>query len=359
MQKRNNYSLSLSLDKPPISGLEKQKKNKFNTNAGFTIVELLVVIVVIGILAAITIISYSGISQKAIVAALQSDLDNASKKLKMYYTLYGSYPTALDASNCPTVPTADTNYCLPISGSNTINYNGNASSFSLVETNGTTYYKTTNNSSPTAATNLDYGLVGYYTFNGNAIDSSGNGLSGTVNGATLTTGQGGAANTAYSFNGTNNTITMPPAGSDIQSISFWLKKTVGWAAGEFLFNETVSSGTGLSLFRQGTNDLNSYFVSGANAYRIKDFSNNWFTLDGTWHHYVLSFNKSTFQTTIYRDGTVYNTINSDFNTPSGTRTGFNIGGNGVYFNGSLDDLRLYTRALTFGEDQALYAAGAP
>ena len=46
---------------------------------GFTIVELLVVIVVIGILATITIVTYIGISSKATLANLQSDLVGASQ----------------------------------------------------------------------------------------------------------------------------------------------------------------------------------------------------------------------------------------------------------------------------------------
>ena len=58
-------------------------------NHGFTIVELLVVIVVIGILAAITIVSYTGISQRATAASLQSDLDNASRMFKLYYVDHG------------------------------------------------------------------------------------------------------------------------------------------------------------------------------------------------------------------------------------------------------------------------------
>ncbi|MDK2899336.1 MAG: ral secretion pathway protein, partial [Patescibacteria group bacterium] len=51
----------------------------------FTIVELLIVIVIIGILAAITLVSYTGIASRANIATIQSDLSNASKKLSMYY----------------------------------------------------------------------------------------------------------------------------------------------------------------------------------------------------------------------------------------------------------------------------------
>ena len=50
------------------------------------------------------------------------------------------------------------------------------------------------------------GLVGYWPFNGNANDVSGNGNNGTVNGATLTNDRNGNANSAYSFDGTTNYI---------------------------------------------------------------------------------------------------------------------------------------------------------
>jgi prepilin-type N-terminal cleavage/methylation domain-containing protein len=51
---------------------------------GFTIVELLIVIVVIAILAAITIVAYNGIQGRARVAAMQSNLQQAAKKLETY-----------------------------------------------------------------------------------------------------------------------------------------------------------------------------------------------------------------------------------------------------------------------------------
>ena len=66
---------------------------------GFTIVELLVVIVVIGILAAIAIVAYSGIQQRARVAVLVSDLKNASTQLGSDNAINGSYPASASAAN--------------------------------------------------------------------------------------------------------------------------------------------------------------------------------------------------------------------------------------------------------------------
>jgi prepilin-type N-terminal cleavage/methylation domain-containing protein len=103
--------------------VDSSKKQKFNP--AFTIVELLVVIVVIGILAAISIVSYSGIAQRATAARLQSDLNSNSKLLELYKVEHDEYPRSLDANNCPDSPTVDNKYCLKVSeDDDTLTYEG-------------------------------------------------------------------------------------------------------------------------------------------------------------------------------------------------------------------------------------------
>lgn len=60
---------------------------------GFTIVELLIVIVVIAILAAISVVAYTGIQNRASDAAVKSDIRNFAGKIMQYRTIEGDYPT--------------------------------------------------------------------------------------------------------------------------------------------------------------------------------------------------------------------------------------------------------------------------
>lgn len=62
-------------------------------NSGFTIVELLIVIVVIGILAAITIVAFNGIQQRARNTQVISGTTAYHKAILQYATLVGAYPT--------------------------------------------------------------------------------------------------------------------------------------------------------------------------------------------------------------------------------------------------------------------------
>jgi len=118
---------------------------------------LLVVIVVIGVLATITIISYSGVQNRATVASLQSNLENLSKKIKMDQIVNGNYPASLaDVNDGKGInPTPNTTYDYVVSNSTS------SPGFCVVASKNNIEYKITENSKPVVGNCDDYGLVLY------------------------------------------------------------------------------------------------------------------------------------------------------------------------------------------------------
>ena len=68
-------------------------------NSGFTIVELLIVIVVIGILALLVITTYSGIQAKARNAKRQTDVASVQTQLEAFFSQNGYYPSLADMNS--------------------------------------------------------------------------------------------------------------------------------------------------------------------------------------------------------------------------------------------------------------------
>jgi len=94
----------------------KQWKNK---HGGFTIVELLIVVVVIAILAAITIVSYNGIQQRAKEAGAKSTVSQAIKLFKSFaVTNAESFPSSI--TSCPNP--ASGSLCFASDSSQTTSY---------------------------------------------------------------------------------------------------------------------------------------------------------------------------------------------------------------------------------------------
>lgn len=72
---------------------------------GFMILELIIVVAIIGILAAVAVPNLIGMTDEAKVARIQSDLTTVGTAVELYYVKNGSYPTSIDAL----VNTSDTN----------------------------------------------------------------------------------------------------------------------------------------------------------------------------------------------------------------------------------------------------------
>ena len=75
------------------------KQTHYSNKRGFTIVELLIVIVVIAILAAISIVAYNGIQDRAKNIRVQSDIKQVATLIEMYYAQEGTYPSTGSLSN--------------------------------------------------------------------------------------------------------------------------------------------------------------------------------------------------------------------------------------------------------------------
>lgn len=67
-------------------------------------------IVVIAILAAISIVAYNGIQQRAYYSVMQQDVASVNKAILMYYADNGHYPCNMDA----TISTAYTGEIMPV-----------------------------------------------------------------------------------------------------------------------------------------------------------------------------------------------------------------------------------------------------
>jgi len=135
------------------------------------------------------------------------------------------------------------------------------------------------------------GLVGWWPFDGNANDKSGNGNNAQVNGASLTQDRHGNYGHAYAFNGFNSFIRIPNSSlfsvqnNSSITIACWIKGDINEPninkyiiskySGEIGDGSALALGTGL----QG----NGYAWGECNNKRGKEIRGNKTINDGNWH----------------------------------------------------------------------------
>ena len=214
------------------------------------------------------------------------------------------------------------------------------------------------------------GLVGWWPFNGNAKDSSGNGNNGTVNGAALTTDRFGIANNAYDFNGTSNYILINDNQTfkfSSHSISFWYFRANNPLAQG---NPCANSGNELLISKGRDIDTNTFFISHTNSgglsqvYKLMKGSRviRDKIILGSWTNVISTFDSVSQTSKSYVNGILDSTISNirwsskGNNSPLtfGVHSEFNSTGCTYFYKGKLDDVGIWKRALSSCEISDLY-----
>lgn len=190
---------------------------KIQSTSGFTIVELLIVVIVIAILAAITIVAYNGIQNRAKASATQTAASQAAKKIQTFAVdNVDTYPEATGTDGIGNFSSLG----IPTSGSSTYQYSANNTvtprTFCVTATtSNVSYYVSNASSTPVLGACPGHGLNGTAAITNLLLNPSWENST-TLNAVTANTSTSSAevtSSTDWSNNGSRSLKVALPAGS--------------------------------------------------------------------------------------------------------------------------------------------------
>jgi hypothetical protein len=192
------------------------------------------------------------------------------------------------------------------------------------------------------------GLVGWWPFNGNANDESGNGLNGTgVGSTTLTQDRFGVSNKAFSFDGVDDYISVTRTYQSAFSLSIWFNPSTNPQ-----YNPLVDAFD--ANWEVQLKNSRPDFVSFITSTNYQEFISNQTTTNNMWYHLVCTYSSNTV--TFYLNGnqTDQFTVNPLPNSNGNYHFGASLTGTDQFYNGKLDDIGIWNRALSSQEVHLLY-----
>lgn len=98
--------------------IRKNLKIKCKSALAFTLIEILIAIVIVGLLATITSVVYVSVLSKTDESRLSSDLESAKNELSKFREINGEYPVTIDCN----IPDSGTNKCIKSAHGGTFTY---------------------------------------------------------------------------------------------------------------------------------------------------------------------------------------------------------------------------------------------
>ena len=191
------------------------------------------------------------------------------------------------------------------------------------------------------------GLFIYYPFDGNALDVTGNGYDGLVNGAVLANDRFGTPDSAYFFDGVDDYIEnsrFTTSSLSAISVAFWINTSQ-------LSNSRIAH-TAYGGFYHTSSGQVTWFIDGSSSNNPYVGNIN----DGLWH-FIVGTNDGSISY-LYIDGILKSSVTEGIMLGD-TLTIGNDRGRNVPFEGIIDDFRVYNRALSQNEVIQLYTVPVP
>jgi hypothetical protein len=213
------------------------------------------------------------------------------------------------------------------------------------------------------------GLVGWWPFNGNANDESGNGNNGTVNGATLTEDRDNIQNQAFNFDGIDDFIQINSLNnSPYNPVTYGL-----WFYANELVTVQLPLGTQVALIGRdqagviNQGNIGIWHNPNANVFQKFQYYTggsgqifNFSPLTGQWYHIAFVFSEDQTME-LYVNGNLAETVNfssTNLNANIQFRIGAGTNFDGVSprfnWNGVIDDIGIWNRALSSNEIAGLF-----
>ena len=331
---------------------------------GFTIIELLIVIAIIGVLAGVIAVVYSGVQSSAHDTSVLSDLDTMDGLQTSYSLKHNGAPKPYYSGNGP-----DTELDFAASGDNVIDVVTNGDDYCIRGYNTSGTKNSIGNSFSKGSTDVACLIlaasaqaggsgvyaIGWWKLDGNVNDSIGN-QNGTLNGAISIPGQNGQPGGAYSFDGNGQSVSIPAIHNSVTgAISFWFQVDSSQPAytSWYVFSHP-QAGDASRIYVNTNSDGSTIFLRMGDGTTIGTASIS----PNAWHHAVANWNGTS--SSFFVDGNEVATATFNGLSSTGALSWFGCLGStsSQCSKSSVDDIRVYSGPLSNSEVNAIYNAGA-